>query len=101
MAESTACEYDILGYRVRFKSKGSGNIAVDPLKVIDLVMGEVERLRSQSHIHTNEAVLLTALKFASDRVLLEDGVKRNIDQLKSCALEALDIIERETPTQTQ
>ena len=91
-------EYELLGYRVKFKPKVSDTI--DPSKAVSLVLDEVTKIKSHSEVHTNEAILLAALKFASDRALLEEGMKKNMSQLHSSAVDALRLIENAIPTQT-
>ena len=97
MAENTS-EYELLGYKVKFRPKASADI--DPPQVINLVQNEVVKIKSESEVHTNEAILLAALKFASDRTMLEEGMKKNMNQLQSSAVDALRLIEKAIPPQT-
>ena len=98
MTESIG-EYELFGRRVNFKPEASHNI--DPARVVNLVEDEVARIRSTSGIQTSEALLLAALKFALDRIVLEESMKENITQLQSSAVDALRLIEKAIPTQTQ
>ena len=91
MTENTG-EYELLGYRVKFKPKVSDHI--DPSRAVNLVLDEVTKIKSNSEVHTSEAILLAALKFALDKVLLEKGMKENMGQLQSSAVDALHLIEK-------
>ena len=89
-------EYELLGYRVKFRPQTSNNI--DPDRIVGLVLDEVAKIKSKSEVHHDEAILLAALKFASDRALLEKGMKENISQLQSCAVDALQLVEKAIPS---
>ncbi|MCY4643119.1 MAG: hypothetical protein OXB88_00720 [Bacteriovoracales bacterium] len=95
MAEA-AGEYDILGYRVKLKPNAMDD--VEPSRCVNLVLDEVAKIKSQSNVPTNEAVLLTALKLAVEKIRLEEGMKKDMGQLQSCAVDALDLIERAIPS---
>ena len=84
-------EYELLGYGVKFTSAASSS--VDSAKVVEMLLDEVKKIKSENNVKTDEAVLLAALKFASNKLLLEGEVKKNISQLKSSAADALDFVE--------
>lgn len=85
-------EYALLGHRVKFTpAEKSDNI--DSSQVIETLLDEVAKIKSEHNVQTDEAVLLSALKFASDKLILENEVKKNISQLKSSAVDALSFVE--------
>ena len=92
---TSTSEYELLGYKVKFRPKTSNNI--DPSQVVDLLLGKVSKVKSQFRVHSNEALLLAALKLAEERIVLEKTMKKDIDQLHSCATDALELIEEIIP----
>ena len=92
---TNADEYELLGYKVRFRPVESSNI--DPSEVVSLVLNEVAEIKSHSETHTDEAILLAALKFAADKIILEGEIKKDMTQLESSAVDALRLIEEAVP----
>ena len=89
-------EYELLGYRVKFTSGEFST--VDPSRVVRILLDEVTKIKSEHNVHTHEAVLLSALKFASDKIILEEEMKTNISQLKSSAVDVLNMMESHPPS---
>ena len=90
-----ADEYELLGYKVRFRPTESSDVV--PSEVVSLVLNEVEKIKSHSETHTDEAILLAALKFAADKIILEGEIKKDMTQLESSAEDALRLIEEAVP----
>ena len=90
-----ADEYELLGYKVRLRPIASNNI--NPSQVVSLVLNEVAKIKSHSETHTDEAILLAALKFAADKIILEKEMKKDMSQLESSAVDALRLIEEAVP----
>ncbi len=92
-------EYDILGIKVKLQANREDGI--DPEEVVNLVKTEINHIKDRSSkLDRNETVILTALKIASDKLALEKDLKKDIDQLKSTAADALHFIEEVIPGQT-
>lgn len=93
-------DFEILGFKVRFKSDGADGSfpeGVSAKSVVDLVKKESMLIaQSMSGLSNGNVAILAALKIAAEKLALENDYKANIDKLQNTSAEALNLIEHIT-----
>ena len=90
-------DYEILGYKVRFKPEVGDHI--DPQGCVDLVNKLVKEINQNApELDKAQTAILVALRLASEKIDLEVDFKESIQQLHSAANDAFRIIEKVAPT---
>lgn len=90
--------FEVLGQRIKLK-KDEALLGVGPSDIVGFVQSEAFKIMSQApHLNQSQVAVLLALKLAGDRLALEKEYRENIQQLRSSAAEALQIIEEVAPT---
>jgi hypothetical protein len=100
-SENKDIEFDVLGFKIKFRHEedGESNIAVSD--VIACVSNEAKNLRDQhSNLKSGEIAILVALKMAEQKLSLEKEYQENIDKLQVTAKDALGYIEQVSPSRT-
>lgn len=92
-------EFEILGFRVRYKSDSSNQVSAGD--VIESVLKEANSIKNRNiNLDDKDVAILTALKIASDKLNIEKEYKRNVSDLQTKANYALNIIESISPSKS-
>jgi cell division protein ZapA (FtsZ GTPase activity inhibitor) len=90
-------EHEVIGYTVKLRPAQDDSYS--PEEVLKMVNEEALAIRSQSpHLDNGQIAVLTALKLAADKMAIEKSYKGVVTEMKSQALEALNLIEEVSPT---
>ena len=98
--ENKDLEFDVLGFKIKFRpdEEEESNIAVS-----DVISFVSQEARNMSELYPNlgrgEVAILMALKMAKDKLSLEKEYQENIDKLQTTAQDALQYIEEVSPSQ--
>ncbi len=94
MTQSQEQEFDVLGCKVKFKP--SLNDSHNAKAVIDLVLSEIQELKSKRPmLRDTDVAVLVALKMATDKIQIEDEYKSNILKLEASLETALQAVSLE------
>jgi cell division protein ZapA (FtsZ GTPase activity inhibitor) len=92
-ANNEALEFEILGYKVNFKSD-TVNSLVSPTEIVGYVKDEVAEMRKNAkHLSTGEVAVLLALKMAQEKLLIEREYRENIIKLHQEVNDAKKVID--------
>ncbi|OFZ25973.1 MAG: hypothetical protein A2381_09960 [Bdellovibrionales bacterium RIFOXYB1_FULL_37_110] len=92
-ANNEALEFEILGYKVNFRSD-TVNSLISPTEIVGYVQGEVAEMRKNAkHLSTGEVALLLALKMAQEKLLIEREYRENIIKLHQEVNDAKKVID--------
>lgn len=97
-------DFELLGQKLKVKAPSDDlmqddAIKVDANKVIEFVQDEVAKFRQKSpQMDDNKIAVLIALKFAEEKMILEQEYQDNIAKVSVIANDALTFIEEATPT---
>ena len=93
MTQSQEQEFNVLGCKVKYRPEQ--NDSQQAKVVIESVLREVEELKSRRPLlRDTDVAVLVALKFATDKMQLEDEYKNNIlklEQSLETALQAMNL----------
>lgn len=88
MTQSQEQEFNVLGCKVKYRPEQ--NDSHNAKVVIDLVLAEVEELKSKRPmLRDTDVAVLVALKIATERMQIEDEYKANILKLEQSLKMAL------------
>lgn len=89
--------YDVFGFRVKFKpDEDSGRVSAE--QVIDYVRKEGNSLLDRvPNLNRDQLAVLLSLKFASEKLNLEDEYRENIEKFQSTANDILHYIDEVVP----
>lgn len=94
MTESREEEFNVLGCKVKYRPEQ--NDSHNAKAVIDLVMSEIETLKSKRPmLKDTDVAVLVALKLATEKMQLEDEYKQSILKLESSLESALEFVSSE------
>lgn len=94
MTESREEEFNVLGCKVKYRPEQNDDH--NAKAVIDLVMSEVQTLRSKRPmLKDTDVAVLVALKIATEKMQLEDEYKQNILKLETSLESALEFVSSE------
>lgn len=89
MTQSQEQEFNVLGCKVKYKPEQ--NDSHNAKAVIDLVMAEIQDLKSKRPmLRDTDVAVLVALKMATDKLQLENEYKENILRLEESLETALE-----------
>ncbi len=92
-------EFEILGYKVKLREKEGDESSVSAHDVVDLVRRESNKIMDKApQLASGEVALLAALQLAQENLELSKSYKEELDNLKTKAGEALNLIEDVSPT---
>ena len=93
-------EFEVLGLKVKLKTDQDEQ-SVSPSEVVKFVKEEAEKILQVSpQLNQGHVATLLALKFAQEKLNLENELKIGLESLQSSAKDALKYIE-EVSTQVQ
>jgi cell division protein ZapA (FtsZ GTPase activity inhibitor) len=85
-------EFNVLGCKVKVRPEQ--NETPSALAVIELVTAEIEQLKSsRPMLRDTDVAVLVALKFAKEKLQIEDEYKTNIYKLETSLEKVLQAIE--------
>ena len=92
-------EFEILGYKVKLREKEGDESSASAHDVVDLVRRESNKIMDKApQLASGEVALLAALQLAQENLELSKSYKEELDNLKTKAGEALNLIEDVSPT---
>ena len=90
-------EFEVLGFKVKFKPEGTTN-QFSASEVVECVNNEASSLKDNfPQLSQGELGALLALHFAKKNTALEKEYKNNIQQLNRTAHDALSLVETISP----
>lgn len=101
MTECNNGEFDVLGYKVRFKADNpeANPDEISASDIVNIVEQEANKIREAAPgLDNGKVAILVALKMAKEKMILEKEYRTNIDNLQRTAMDALQFIEEVTPT---
>jgi cell division protein ZapA (FtsZ GTPase activity inhibitor) len=94
MTQSQEKEFNVLGCKVKYRPEQ--NDSQQAKAVIESVLREIEELKSKRPLlRDTDVAVLVALKFATDKMQLEEEYKNNIFKLEQYLETALQAINLE------
>ena len=96
--EQSIFSYDILGYKVKLSANDDQDrLSAD--EVVNMVREYTDRIKQQApNLERGEVALLAALTLAKEKLSISKEYKESINELRSTANIALDLIEEVSPT---
>ncbi len=94
-------EFDVLGFRLRFRSEASNgnpdqNVAA--IRVVDCVQQRALEIKKNSpHLKADQVIILVALELAKEKLMLEQEFQKSLNKIELTALDALHYIEGVVP----
>ena len=90
-------EFEVLDFKVKFKAEQDK--LINATHVVELVRREaVQYKEMMPNLTDGEVLLLVALKFAEEKMVLEEEYKGNIETLYTKTKTALDLVDKMIPT---
>lgn len=90
--------FEVLGLKLKLK-KDETLEGVEPSDIVGYVQSEALKIMSSTPgLNQSQVAVLVALKLAGEKLALEKEYRENINQLQSCAVDALQYIEEVSPT---
>lgn len=90
--------FEVLGYKIKLK-KDEKLEGVSPTDIVGYVQSEADKIYKDSpQLAPHQVAVLLALKFAGEKLAIENEYRDNITKLKMTATDALQFIEEVSPT---
>lgn len=90
---SDVLEFEILGYRVKFKPDNIDS-PVSPSEIVEYLQKEATEMRNRAkNISSGEVAVLLSLKLAEEKLSLEKEYKENITKLHHEVSDAKKVID--------
>ncbi|HAZ13764.1 MAG: hypothetical protein A2X86_10235 [Bdellovibrionales bacterium GWA2_49_15] len=91
-------EFDVLGYRLRYRPDCLGDTGVDADEVVEYFNQRANGLRSRyPHLDPGQVATLLALDIAKEKLVLEREFKTSLHNLEERTRKALEKIEKADP----
>ena len=95
-------EFNILGYKVRFRPDTESSrfpAGISASDIVKIVEDEATKIREVAlGLDNGKIAVLVALKMATEKFALEKEYQDSIESLQKTAMNALQFIEEVTPT---
>lgn len=95
-------EFDVLGCRIKIRAEelnADGEKPVSPELIVELVLKEMGQMKQKnSQLDDKQIAVLLALKFAKEKMILENSINIDQTEIYKSASQALRLIEEVCPT---
>ena len=90
--------FRVLGQEINFRPQQDDD-DLSPSNVVELVNKEADEIsRTLPHLDPNQVAVLVALKLAQDNLKSEITTKKELNKIRSSAMDALRFIEEVSPS---